>query len=1271
MNTPKKEPNFSARARQLASRFLEELLSYVLDNRHDLAIKYRWEDEDSNNPKLIIFETPLRLLVKLAKLDKNDYFYEIIRNFKYLNICEDRRTSTQGSTNWHFVLKLWSKDKQKNLIEFDKLWESQRLEKSKKLDNHQTKSKILGKLSHVPEQPLNFLPRPDELNKIKSLLLENENQRVAVTGISHRVGLQGMGGIGKSVLAAILAHDEDIRSVFPDGILWVTLGQQPALTLRQSDLAKMLGDSSQIFQDVQQGKVYLGELLANKACLLIIDDVWKTKDAQAFNVLGQRCKMLITTRDSKILEELGTVNHQLDLLTVPESLALLALWAKQHPETLPLEAHQIVEECGKLPLALAMIGAMLKDKPDRWKNVLYKLRNADLEKIKFNFPDYPYPNLLKAIQVSVEALEPDLQKRYLDFAVFPEDTLIPEAVLQPFWQSEGLNTFDTQDDIDLFVERSLVRRDDQNCLTLHDLQYDYVCKQAGDLSILHNRLLAAYSKYCSHGWHTGINDGYFFQNLAYHLRESGRKKELYRLLIKSPDWMEAKYIACIGDAAYVADLQLAINDFTDPLTADELLILVQLHTARQIVNQRVSLYNNDDLITLVWLDREEEALNHARLRLDIEERFYGLITIYKSLDENKKHKPEILDEIWEIAKSLDGLGKFEAFCDLYNLICKTKVSLSLDEIKAILSETVQLFKERNYLLNSCQHDWDKIKFIQILSKFASLLFVIGEHELSNIVFIEVETAIQILIESDKLYNNKNLIYLVVNIAECNRFNEAYMISQITQESWVKIEVLSHLAKTLCSKRMQSEAKLYLAEVQEIVPLLNGSIRAEQSLVELVSVTAYAGDIRQAQEYLSMIENDDLYSEGLMEMSVAVAKCGNFLKAEEFIQDIEDKQVRKNALSALASELAKSGYQDKASLLLRDIKQEAFSIQDDFYLPSALAVLTEVLAKSNFLDEAQKVMKFINDDYEEKGYALYSLVKSLIQIGDLEKAEKFARQIKDNYNFSRSLKDLAITLYSQGKNKDAYGLITESLKSAKLVQHDPHRLWILNDLAVAFNHIGNIKKSKVLFLKAEKIARTEQYLSFRLRKLVILARNIYDVKYKEKADILFSEIEKIIIETDEYLDPLLLRQVTEILVEIGFLCKAQKISNLITDIPDRIIALTSLATAFSERGQEKEAREILATIKRDCDLIPKNIDEEELGDLCTALAKIKQFADGLSKIILQKLDTFISILTDWDTAFEEVESGLSVVIFREVIRIAGWVSPHWQEIYQIFPDVKRN
>jgi len=36
------------------------------------------------------------------------------------------------------------------------------------------------------------------------------------------VGVQGMGGIGKSVLASALAHDKEVSRAFPDGIYWLT-----------------------------------------------------------------------------------------------------------------------------------------------------------------------------------------------------------------------------------------------------------------------------------------------------------------------------------------------------------------------------------------------------------------------------------------------------------------------------------------------------------------------------------------------------------------------------------------------------------------------------------------------------------------------------------------------------------------------------------------------------------------------------------------------------------------------------------------------------------------------------------------------------------------------------------------------------------------------------------------------------------------------------------------------------------------------------------------
>ncbi len=426
-------------------------------------------------------------------------------------------------------------------------------------------NQLLGQLiGDVPNLPPHFLPREEELNPLKTKVLADTNQPVAITAKSRSVGVQGMGGIGKTVLATALARDEEVRRAFPDGVIWITFGQTPQILTLQSDVVEALGDKQASFTEINSGKTQLRKLLTDKACLLILDDVWNLKDAIAFDVLEKGCQMLVTTRDAGIITALGGEEYQLSILSEQQALDLLANWANQPVETFHKTSLEVARECGYLPLALSMVGAMMRGKPtNRWQNVLEKLRCADLDKIRQQFPDYPYPDLLKAIQVSVEALEPEERERYLDFAVFPEDIPIPEAVLQTFWQPLGLDEFDTQDVIDKLVSKSLVSRDEKGSLSLHDLQLDYVRKQVtsenptpaslslplvrggegvgliGGLGLLHTRLLNAYTQKYPSGWHSLDNDGYIFQNLAHHLIKAGCTTELQQLLFDFR-WLQAK-----------------------------------------------------------------------------------------------------------------------------------------------------------------------------------------------------------------------------------------------------------------------------------------------------------------------------------------------------------------------------------------------------------------------------------------------------------------------------------------------------------------------------------------------------------------------------------------------------------------------------------------------------------------------------------------------------------------------------------------------------------
>ena len=416
----------------------------------------------------------------------------------------------------------------------------------------------LGELSNVPQLPRHFLDRPAIFDKLKQAVLSEGGPTVGMVGAGAAHGVHGMGGVGKTVLAAALARDEDVRKAFGDGVIWLTIGREatPAdVTTRQLQLAQVLGDRPAPFEDAQQGRAYLQKLLADRTCLVILDDVWTLRHAEAFNVLGERSRLLATTRDAGILHSLQADAHEIDRLAPAEALALLAKWAgKRKPDALPEVAQEVAAECGYLPLALAMIGAMVQRRPERWDNALARLQAADLDKIKAEFPGYPYPDLLRAIRVSVDALDERPRACYLDFAVFREDTPIPESVLETYWETRDLDAGDADELIDRLVDLALARRDEDGRLRLHDLQMDYVRKQAadvGDPRAGHLRLLDAYQTRCADGWHGGPNDGYFFENLAYHLIEADRKLDLYELLLDFR-WLQAKLDAT-DSARLIAD----------------------------------------------------------------------------------------------------------------------------------------------------------------------------------------------------------------------------------------------------------------------------------------------------------------------------------------------------------------------------------------------------------------------------------------------------------------------------------------------------------------------------------------------------------------------------------------------------------------------------------------------------------------------------------------------------------------------------------------------
>src|SRR5205823_12646216 len=174
--------------------------------------------------------------------------------------------------------------------------------------------------------------------------------------------LRGMGGIGKTILAQAISHDEVVQQAFPDGVIWTTIGKESAhdLITRMQEVRRGLGDEpGEKESDLQCINRYR-TVMRDKAALVIVDDVWRSEDIEPCLAESLRSRLLFTTRDGSIAAAVGAEEHTAELLTLEQSRALLARWAGRRLDHLPAEAGDLIRECGRLPLALSMIGAMLR-----------------------------------------------------------------------------------------------------------------------------------------------------------------------------------------------------------------------------------------------------------------------------------------------------------------------------------------------------------------------------------------------------------------------------------------------------------------------------------------------------------------------------------------------------------------------------------------------------------------------------------------------------------------------------------------------------------------------------------------------------------------------------------------------------------------------------------------------------------------------------------------------------------------------------------------------
>ena len=371
--------------------------------------------------------------------------------------------------------------------------------------------------------------------------------------------IHGLGAVGKSTLATALAYDEEVQSRFADGILWVTLGQEPNILPMLSGWVQALGDYNFKPTSLDATANHLRTLLYDKAVLLVVDDAWKTDHAKIFNLGGPRCQVLVTTREKAIADVLGSETYSLDVMTLSQSMQLLS--QKLGREIRGEEAKQaeaLVKELGYLPLALELAAAQVADGMS-WGVLLADIQQEIARLKTLDRPsardvtdeaDLKRLSLTASLNLSVKRLEQETREGFIWLGILPDDVNITQGMTAVLWDMDDER--DARDELAYLRSKALLLDgvalpDGKSTYRLHDLFHDLARnlligppkpKRRSDMSGLgiglaeaHGIFLEKYRRLTdNHLWHTLPNDGYIHQHLVWHFEKAGKIEEIHGLL---------------------------------------------------------------------------------------------------------------------------------------------------------------------------------------------------------------------------------------------------------------------------------------------------------------------------------------------------------------------------------------------------------------------------------------------------------------------------------------------------------------------------------------------------------------------------------------------------------------------------------------------------------------------------------------------------------------------------------------------------------------------
>lgn len=390
------------------------------------------------------------------------------------------------------------------------------------------------------------------------------------------VGLQGAGGFGKSTMARLLAHRDDIRERFTNGVAWATLGDDaygPKLAERINDIVYILTGVRPPLTDPLLAGAELGRAFGQRHLLLIIDDVWSDAQLEPFLQGGPAVVRLVTTRQRSVLPTMADI-VVVDAMLPSEAREVLT---EGLPDVSAQTVAEILDVTGRWPMLLTLINGAVRADLKGGRTVDQALCEI-YEQMRSNGPDildvadeqHRHMAVSTTIEISLARLNPGQRERYLELAIFPEDVDIPRSVLELYWSETGRWTpFQVHRFCQQITDMALAisYRHDPPRLRLHDVIRAWLRQQQrARLPKLYKSMVKAHRDLVGEEggvtawWRLPLEGTYLWTWMITFLYRAGYQNEVRRCL-HHPMYFIGK-LGTVGPPGLEADLSLADDSMT-------------------------------------------------------------------------------------------------------------------------------------------------------------------------------------------------------------------------------------------------------------------------------------------------------------------------------------------------------------------------------------------------------------------------------------------------------------------------------------------------------------------------------------------------------------------------------------------------------------------------------------------------------------------------------------------------------------------------------------